>query len=95
MTRVLALSAVVALAGAAVPDAQRQALNPVGVYSVSTSTDTGQPMTGTLQIAASATGYTGTFTSPALPAPLKVTGVATNGQQMMATIDSQKTKSAK
>ncbi|HUF47618.1 MAG TPA: hypothetical protein VMM93_07345, partial [Vicinamibacterales bacterium] len=51
------------------------------------STDTGQPLAGTMQITATADGYTGSFTSQGLPAPLKVQSVTTAGRQLMATID--------
>ena len=66
---------------------QPRVLNPVGTYTVSTSSDTGQPMTGTLVITAAADGYAGSFTSPALPAPIPVVSVTTNGKQVMATLN--------
>jgi len=66
---------------------QPQVFNPVGTYSVSSATDTGQPFAGSLTIAATADGgYTGSFTSPALPAPIPVLSVATNGKQLLATM---------
>ncbi len=66
---------------------QPNVLNPVGSYSVTTSTDTGEPLTGTMVIAASANGYTGTFTSALLPDAIPVLSVTTNGRQLMATLN--------
>jgi hypothetical protein len=66
---------------------QPAALNPVGSYSVSSATDTGDPMSGTLVITASDNGYSGRFTSPVLPEAIPVLNVATNSRQMMATLN--------
>ncbi len=90
MTR-LATIAVLTLAATAQssPAAAQQprALNPVGTYSVSSATDTGQPLAGSLVITATAEGnYAGNFTSPALPGPIPLLSVATNGKQMLATL---------
>ena len=86
---VLVLAIVVALASTSptVAAGQSKAFDPTGTYSVSTASDTGQPMTGTMVITAKADGYTGTFTTAALPAPVQVVSVTTNGKQMMATLD--------
>lgn len=66
---------------------QPKALDPVGTYSVSSATDTGQPFAGSLTITATAEGnYAGNFTSPALPGPIPLLSVATNGKQMLATM---------
>jgi hypothetical protein len=90
MTRAaLAVGAVAVAAGltsAAVAE-QSRPINPAGTYAVSTASDTGQPMTGTLVITATPDGYAGSFTSPGLPAPVPVASVTTNGKQMMATLN--------
>jgi hypothetical protein len=84
----LAALAVLAAVLTAAPSASLQTpINPVGTYSVSSMTDTGQPMTGTLSIRANGRGYAGEFTSAALPAPVKVESVTTNGQHMMMTLN--------
>ena len=90
MTRsMLAAGVVLALAsaGSAPAGAQTKVIDPTGTYAVSTSSDSGQPLTGTMVITSSADGYTGTFSSPALPAPVQVVSVTTNGKQMMATLN--------
>ena len=89
MRSMLAAGVALALAstGSAPAAAQSKVIDPTGTYTVSTSSDSGQPMTGTMVIKATADGYTGTFTSPALPAPVEVVSVATNGKQMMATLN--------
>jgi len=87
------LSGVIALAVAATvvmarPSAdQQKPLDPIGSYTVTTSTDTGDPLSGTLVITASGTGYTGQFTSATLPNPIPVLNVATNENQMMAALN--------
>ena len=84
---VAALALAFASTGSASASAQSKVIDPTGTYAVSTSSDSGQPMMGTMVIKATAEGYTGTFTSPALPAPVQVVSVTTNGKQMMATLD--------
>jgi len=66
---------------------QQKSLDPVGSYAVTTSTETGDPLSGTLVVTASGSGYTGQFTSAALPSPIPVLSVATNGNQMMAALN--------
>jgi hypothetical protein len=65
-----ALTAVAALSTVASAQ-QTRALNPVGSYSVATTSETGQPLNGKLTITAGER-YGGTFTSPALPQPIKI-----------------------
>ncbi|MEZ5317914.1 MAG: hypothetical protein R2752_10985 [Vicinamibacterales bacterium] len=66
-----------------------QPINPVGTYSVSTFTDEGQQMSGTLTVRAGEGGYTGELVSPeAGTVPLRqVTTNATNWIAMFTTTD--------
>lgn len=80
-----ALAAVAALSTAASAQ-QTRALDPVGSYSVTTTSETGQPLNGKLTITAGER-YGGTFTSPALPQPIKIESVATNARQIMITMN--------
>lgn len=91
MTRVLSLVAAIAAAAASTaartPAPQAKALDPVGTYSVSTASDTGAPMTGTLVVANGPDGYTGSFSSPVLPAPVVIASVTSNAKQIMVTLN--------
>jgi len=90
MRRTFVLAAVLVAAAATSTDLAAQAprpVNPVGTYTVSTSTDTGQTMTGTLVITGGPDGYGGSFSSPALQAPVTVASVATNVKDLMVTIN--------
>jgi hypothetical protein len=62
----------------------RKPIDPVGAYAVSTLSDTGQAMAGTLTISMNAAGdHAGQFVSPALPAPVPIASVAVNGGEMV------------
>ena len=79
------------LAAAVMPIAgSAQAKKPIdaaGNYAVTTASDTGQAMTGTLTIAANAEGnYGGQFTSPALPNPVPIASVAVNGGELLVVL---------
>jgi hypothetical protein len=61
-----------------------KAIDPAGTYAVTTLSDTGQAMTGTLTIAAGANGsYSGQFVSPTVAAPVPVVSVAANGGEVV------------
>lgn len=86
---VLTLTAVVlagVVAGRFTAVAQTPApLNPVGSYGVSTLTDVGVPISGTLNIRAASGNYTGEFVSDAATIPVRQ--VATSATHVMAVLD--------
>ena len=66
-------------------DAQSSVINPVGSYAVTTTDETGAPLSGTLTIRAADGGYAGEFVAEDASVPfLQVT---TNGKHMMAVVD--------
>jgi hypothetical protein len=57
-------------------------INPVGAFAVTTSTDDGDLVTGTLTIRAEGGGYVGVFESKTL-GKVPVTDIATSGTHML------------
>lgn len=87
IVKVLVAATVVAGVLPVAGSAQKKLLDPIGTYTVSTMSDTGTAMTGTLTIAATADGnYTGQFTAPAIPAPVPIGSVAVNGNEVLVVL---------
>ena len=72
--------------------AQQKMLDPVGTFAVTTSSDTGAPMVGTLTVAVGANGaYTGRFEAVGLTAPVPIESVAVNSTEVLVVLKTNTT----
>jgi hypothetical protein len=90
MTRWFVIAMLAALAGGSqlgrVGAQQLKALDPIGTYIITTTTQDGQPVRGTMTIVAKGSGYGGTFESTILP-PVPVVEVTSGVDRLNVVID--------
>ena len=84
--------AIIGLTPAAGGAQQKRLMDPVGRYAVSTLSDTGAPMQGTLTISATPAGeFKGQFEATGSTVPVPVLSVAVNANQLLAVLQTGST----